>query len=989
MGQADDRTLSFPETSTTTLSSHGTMERDMCRVEIVMQSLWGGLFLIVVCPVLGGIPLSGWIVRAIAGQNLANLGTRNVGVSAAFYHGGFWPGCFAIALEAGKSLLAVYGVRALLPSDPTWELAALVALVAGRYLFGKGAGTTNAFWGVLFYQWKVALVLFVLSGGWFSIQRDRQTGRIGVLILLPLVIALMRGDPSEVLMATALAGLLGWIYTQLPDDLDLSTTQANAESQKMFRFFRGDRALLSLERPLLAHKVGNKAATLSLLKRWGYAVPDGWVLPPGDDPDLLVEYLQPSPEQPMVVRSSAIGEDGAFASSAGQYESILKVTSRGGLRRAIERCQDSYEDVDASQYRRDQEVAEGGMAVIVQQQISGEFSGVAFSRDPLGGEGVAIEALPGAATQVVSGQHTPECYRIHGQESSAPNIERKGDASRVPDALIQEVARVVRELEHRFHGIPQDMEWTHDGEQLWILQTRPITTLSPIWTRRIAAEVIPGIIRPLPWSINNPLTCGVWADLFQLVLGPQSAPIAAQLATLHYGRAYFNATLLSQLFRQMGLPPQSLEFLTYGTSMGKPSLGGMLKTLPGLFRLLGSEWNLPSRFHTLHQKQWAPLLQQLNQLSAAGLSPKAKIERIETILAALKQVTQFSILAPLSFALRQALLKVPDTALNQSLLPETAAMRSLEAIATRHKTTLATTSTWEASPESLRQDLETFLQQYGYLSETATDISVPRWSEHPQTLFTLLQVFTDSKQNPAGNPSKLPKGLKARGLQRRLTLKGAVAQVYCQFLAELRYTFLALAEQGVQVGLLEDINDIFFLAWPEIKGWVNQSVAIAELQATITHRKAEFSAALLLEAPPGVVYGNTAPPLTETPPSPTSGNLYQGIGASPGAVVGTICVLASLKQIPKTLNQQTILVVPYTDAGWAPLLSQVGGIISEVGGRLSHGAIVAREYGIPAVMDIQNATQQFKTGQQVQLNGQTGVVEVLSENPATLSNPAP
>lgn len=959
---------------------------------MVMQSLWGGLFLVVVCPLLGGLPLTGWIVRAIAGQNLARLGTRNVGVSAAFYHGGFWSGCFAIALEAGKSFLAVYGARTLLPPDPTWELAALVALVAGRYVLGKGAGTTNAFWGLLFYQWKVALVLFILSGGWFAIQRDRQTGRIGVLILLPLVIALMRGDPSEVLMATALAGLLGWIYTQLPDDLDLSTAQANPESQKMFQFFRGNRALLSLERPLVADKVGHKAATLSLLKRWGYTVPDGWVLPPGDDADPLVEFLQPTADLPLVVRSSAIGEDGAAASSAGQYETVLNVTSHGGLRRAIERCQDSYEDMDAVQYRRDQQIPEGGMAVIVQQQIRGEFSGVAFSRDPLGGEGVAIEALPGAATQVVSGQTTPERYRVHVQDSTAAAITSEGLLRTIPEVLLQEVATIARELEHRFHGIPQDIEWTHDGNQLWILQTRPITTLSPIWTRRIAAEVIPGIIRPLTWSINNPLTCGVWADLFQLVLGPQPEPIAEQLATLHYGHAYFNATLLSRLFRQMGLPPQSLEFLTYGTSMGKPSLSGMLKTLPGLGRLLRSEWTLPSRFRILQQREWAPLLQQLSQSTAVSLSPQAQIDRVETILAALQQVTQFSILAPLSFAVRQAVLKVPDTTLIHSALPETAAMQSLEAIANRHQVSLKTAPTWKDCPESLQQDLETFLSEYGYLSETATDISVPRWSEHPQTLLALLQNLAHSSTAVGSSkpPVKVWGGLKSRWVQQRLTLKGAVAQTYCQFLAELRYTFLAIAGQGMQAGVFQEVDDIFFLQWSEVQKWVNQTLTIADLQSRIAQRKDEFAAALALKTPPGVVYGNIAPPLTEPAFPPSNGmNLYQGIGASPGVVAGTICVLSSLKEIPRVLNRQTILVVPYTDAGWAPLLSQVGGIIAEVGGRLSHGAIIAREYGIPAVMDIVHATQQFKTGQQVRLNGHTGVVEVLSENPVTLSNPAP
>jgi pyruvate,water dikinase len=91
-----------------------------------------------------------------------------------------------------------------------------------------------------------------------------------------------------------------------------------------------------------------------------------------------------------------------------------------------------------------------------------------------------------------------------------------------PLQLIESVARLIRELESLYHGLPQDLEWSYDGDQLWVLQLRPITTLKPIWTRKIAAEVIPGVIRPLTWSINRPLTCGVWGEIFTLVLGKGS-----------------------------------------------------------------------------------------------------------------------------------------------------------------------------------------------------------------------------------------------------------------------------------------------------------------------------------------------------------------------------------------------------------------------------------------------------------------------------------
>jgi len=97
----------------------------------------------------------------------------------------------------------------------------------------------------------------------------------------------------------------------------------------------------------------------------------------------------------------------------------------------------------------------------------------------------------------------------------------------------------------------------------------------------------------------------------------------------------------------------------------------------------------------------------------------------------------------------------------------------------------------------------------------------------------------------------------------------------------------------------------------------------------------------------------------------------------PGQMIeGQIRIISNLEENTE-INAQTIIVVPYTDAGWSPILARAGGLISEVGGRLSHGAIVAREYNIPAVMDINNATKLLQNGQRVRLNGHTGIVEVL------------
>ncbi len=93
----------------------------------------GELLIFVVCPLMGGLPLTGWVTQLASGRQLAQLGTGNIGVSAAFYHGGKIAGILAVLVEAGKGIVAVLLARAFFPQDPTWELIALIALVIGRY----------------------------------------------------------------------------------------------------------------------------------------------------------------------------------------------------------------------------------------------------------------------------------------------------------------------------------------------------------------------------------------------------------------------------------------------------------------------------------------------------------------------------------------------------------------------------------------------------------------------------------------------------------------------------------------------------------------------------------------------------------------------------------------------------------------------------------------------------------------------------------------
>ncbi len=967
-----------------------------------MSQVWGALIIFIFCPLLGGLPLIAWIAYALTGRRLANIGTGNISVSAAFYHGGKVTGILAVLSEAFKGITAVMLARAFFPPGSAWEVLALIALVMGRYWVGKGAGTTNVVWGYAVHDWRVALLVFLIGGISFTILREKQLGRTWVLILLPLITALLNpNNEGQIGSTIALAILLGWIYKKIPDDLDLPDQTANVESQKMFRFFQGSKAIASLDTQLDANKVGQKAATLSQLKQWGYPVPSGWLLPPGDDAEALIAFLQPSPTESLAVRSSAVGEDSQQASAAGQYETILNVASRKQLRQAIAKVLASYDNTAAVQYRRDLQLPEDAMAVLIQKQVQGIFSGVAFSRDPINyqSDAVVIEALPGDALQVVSGQVTPEQYCVTVDQSQVTmsgqsgwvlpeNLELEivgqGD---VPAALIRQVAFLARHLENRFHSVPQDIEWTYDGTTLWLLQSRPITTLLPIWTRKIAAEVIPGLIRPLTWSINRPLTCGVWGEIFTVVLGDRSDGLDFnETATLHYSHAYFNASLLGQIFERMGLPPESLEFLTRGAKFSKPPLSSTLRNVPGLLRLLNRELNLERDFKQDYQQRFAPALDQLDSQSLAELSSVALLQRVDAILELLKRATYYSIMAPLSAALRQSVLRAKDAEIDNSQTPEVAALRSLTSLATEARQVLPQidrSSVFDQLAESfegrkISAQFDALLERYGYLSEVGTDIAVPTWKEDPQPLRELFVQLVTTADMEINEPQRRRgrKGQKKRGVQRRVDLKGQVTEVYSQLLAQLRWCFVALEQVWLQSGLLSQSGDIFFLEFDEIRRIVaSDSVLLNQLGQLIEKRRSQLTQDSKLDSVPALVYGN-APPASPRSVIAKSSSLLQGIGASPGLVEGRVKVLRNLQTLPE-IDRETILVVPYTDSGWAPLLARAGGLIAEVGGRLSHGAIVAREYGIPAVMDITNATQVLQDGQRVQIDGQLGTVKLL------------
>lgn len=963
-------------------------------MSITITQAFGVLIILIICPILGMIPLIDWLTYAVTGKELAKLGTGNISVSAAFYHGGRMAGILAVLSEAGKGIAAILLTRIFFPLSSTWEIIALIALVMGRYWASQGAGTTNITWGILFHNPIAALLIALIGGISFTIWRNKEAGRIGILLLMVVVLSAQRIDqPIYIISTASLAVLLMWIYKQIPDDLDLNVNQVNHESRNIFRFFRGDQGFLTLNQNLSAQQVGNKAANLSKLKRWGYNVPDGWVIRAGDDIRQLISFLQPSPEYPLVVRSSALEEDNINASAAGIYDSFLDITNSGDLEQAIFDCFSSYDSSIALDYRHNKQQQDKGIAVIIQQQIQGIYSGVAFSRDPINQleDCVCIEAVSGLGVRLVSGEVTPEQYRVIFPELTLDGV------GETPVEILMQVAQIAREIEQVYQGVPQDIEWSYDGEQLWLLQTRPITNLQPLWTRKIAAEVIPGVIRPLTWSINQPLTCGVWGDIFTLVLGKKAKKFDfSQTATLHYHRAYFNATLLGNIFLLMGLPPESLEFLTHGSEFTRPSWQTTLINLPGLFKLLQKELSLETDFIIDNDRYFAPLLDELHENSNQidQLSPQEKLVQINRILATLKKVTYYSILAPLSYSIRQALFKIDPEILDYQNSPEITSVKKLEKIAIDTRNLLSEQELKEIKshdyaaffaylaecPEgqSVLNRFNNWLQEYGYLSKVATDISIPRWQEEPKSMKIMFTKFVSQEREKENNVSNSPNhNIWQKQVQVRLDLKGKVNKIYSQLLAYLRYHFLALEKDFLAKQIIKNEGDIFFLQLPEIAQYIQAQDLSLSFKIAKT-RQLQWQESNKISHVPYLIYGN-APQIDFNLAftTLTCKDSLIGIPASAGIIEGRIKIVTSLTEVAD-INSNIIIVVPYTDSGWSTILAHAGGLIAEVGGKLSHGAIIAREYQIPAVMNIHHATTIFQDGQLVRLNGSKGTVEILA-----------
>lgn len=236
-----------------------------------------------------------------------------------------------------------------------------------------------------------------------------------------------------------------------------------------------------------ASLVGPKAARLAVLWQAGYAVPPAFVittrvyqqgLTTENHTKLYSAFraLQSNGAIPVAVRSSAVAEDTENASYAGMQETVLGVKDEAGLIAAVQQVWNSYRTSHAEAYRQRANGADAGIAVIVQRQVDATVAGVAFARNPLTGKHeTVIEAIAGLGEALVAGHAEPQRFE--------KGVRRKGKgetASLLDESQLLEIRGIVEQVGNVF-GTPQDVEWAYEGETLWVLQSRPITTLHEDW----------------------------------------------------------------------------------------------------------------------------------------------------------------------------------------------------------------------------------------------------------------------------------------------------------------------------------------------------------------------------------------------------------------------------------------------------------------------------------------------------------------------------
>jgi len=557
------------------------------------------------------------------------------------------------------------------------------------------------------------------------------------------------------------------------------------------------------------------------------------------------------------------------------------------------------------------------------------------------------------------------------------------------------------------------------------------------WTSANFREVMPGFITPLSFSINGQYEWGrALEEVFQR-LKMMRERREVEWGRLFFGRAYWNVGEVKRLnsiipgFKERSFDESvGLEPTYEGEGLVTPTTPlTIIRALPVLFALQNLYkifWQEAKEYKEAFAREEAKYSEiDLTALDDAELAKKIKdvlqfhhrTNRIALIVSFLATQAQddFTPMVeglnarnpdaePISMA--RLLTGLTDVATGRPLLELWKV--SQEALKDEGVKEIILEAEPAELPERLQASpegqafwgiLERYIREFRYMSEKDEDMSLPRWDEEPTFAFTTLKSFLQTGGDT--DPEKLIAQQKEVRLQEERRAAGLLSQGWLDRLFRKRQFFSALetlkryswwreetrpilslahyhghrvfVEQGKRwaaSGYLEEPGDIFFLTRDHLLAALEGKLSSEEARTWI-HKYKRLKAC----------YRNFEPPLTigrgaRAPESPTKAAVYKGVGCSAGRATGKAKVVRELSQADR-LKKGEILVAPYTNPGWIPLLNLAAGMVTEEGGLISHGAIVAREYGIPTVLQIREATKIFQDGQTLCVDGDRGVVEVL------------
>jgi len=592
------------------------------------------------------------------------------------------------------------------------------------------------------------------------------------------------------------------------------------------------------------------------------------------------------------------------------------------------------------------------------------------------------------------------------------------------------LAELARKLERVEPKNPFDLEFVIEGERLWIVQARPALGIGfpdggdaeTIWSRANVGEALPGAATPLTWSIARSFSERGFRKAFAS-LGCTVARNTRLVANVH-GRFYLNLTKFMRIAAQVpGLDPKTLIDLGGGSEVeilerqvAGVSKRGFYARLPlTATRLLAEQIRLKGEVDRF-DRQANRAQKSVDQIdftilpddalaTALGNARKLLDTCGELMLAsasaslashvALKTVLAHSLPAGAERVAQALTAGVGDLESAQpgiALCRVAAVARSDEAA----RRALENGSVMRLSdlPDGpTRRALARFLATYGDRAIREVELATPRWREDPSALIGMLRAgLRGAGPDPVAQvrSARDKAGRELSALSKRLsTVEMSLVSVLvarCQRFARLRERMRAWVTRvlGTLRGICLEIDRRLVRSDPELGAGAVFFCTFDELVTVLTAdrtdvgelvrtRRAEFARDQARPDPPVSFVGR--PPALVMPPA--AGVVLRGLPASGGVVEGTARVLSARGRDSYELAPGEVLVSPTTDVGLSPLFLVAAGVVTELGGPLSHAAIVAREYGIPAVVNVRGATTAIKTGDRVRVDGDRGIVERL------------